>query len=435
MIKIFDYTDNNKFLELKHIANGPFSNTTLASNKETQEKFSQRKITIQQEENFAKFKDICEKLFKMEYPYSIRPSYAVLPDPTNNVSATLYTPYAEVQSLKALIERNEEGEIIENFDSTQRLIIIYGILLFLNAIHQDDQLHGRMKVSNVLLNSKLSPLVSDAFLYDLNENGPINDNNNKMIDYIVSLPPEVIQDNEYTSKSDIYSLGILILQILTNHINVYEDLNTDCSEIIRLKQEGHLPTVSDVRDPKLQDLICKCLNSDPEKRPTANEMIIIIEEIGTDESVYDIQRLNEFKSSNNTDKNDDLEDQTLMDIKKLADEGDIDMMYEYGRKRFTGENDCPCDIQEAKKYISMAAEKGHENAKSLFVIIHNDSSINEDKTKPQLEEEQASDSTIQKPQTKSITHLKDDQFFTREKADVNSIINKVKENYNQIIFH
>ncbi|KAK8854131.1 hypothetical protein M9Y10_016685 [Tritrichomonas musculus] len=130
---------------------------------------------------------------------------------------------------------------------------------------------------------------------------------------------------------------------------------------------------------------------------------------------------------------DDLKDQNLMEIKKLADEGDVEKMYEYGRKRFIGDEDCQCDIQEAKKYISMAAEKGHEKAKYLLQIIQNDSSINDDKTKPQLEEEeQATSSTEQKPQTNNITHLKDDQFFTREREDVQIILNKVKENYNKI---
>ena len=147
-------------------------------------------------------------------------------------------------------------------------------------------------MSNILLDSQLLPLVSDAFLYNLNENGPINDSNNEMIDYIVSIPPELLQNKDYTFKSDIYSFGILTLQILTNRINVYVDKTIKCSEIIQLKQNGHLPNLSDVKNQKLRDLINQCLDSDPEKRPTTNKIIDTIKKIEDDENEYDIQRLN-----------------------------------------------------------------------------------------------------------------------------------------------
>lgn len=70
MNQLFDYIDSSNVFELKQIDIGPFSRTILASYKETSEKFSQSKITIQQEEAITKFKDICEMLFKMEYLYS-----------------------------------------------------------------------------------------------------------------------------------------------------------------------------------------------------------------------------------------------------------------------------------------------------------------------------------------------------------------------------
>lgn len=115
-----------------------------------------------------------------------------------------------------------------------------------------------------------------------------------MIDYIVSLPPEVIQRKEYTLKSDIYSLGIIILQILTHKVNVYSDITNDCSEIIQLKNNEQLPNIPESINQNLRDLITRCLKSDPEKRPTANEMISIIENIENDENNYDIRRLNNF---------------------------------------------------------------------------------------------------------------------------------------------
>lgn len=287
MDQVFGTTKNNNFLDEHQIGIGPFSNTSLATHKGTNEKFSRRLIPIHQNETIDKFKNAWDRLSKKRYPCFAQPSHAEL-------QIALYTPYAENQSLKEVIQKLEKGETIANFDSTQRLIIIYGILMFLDAIHQDKQFHGRLKISNILLNSEFYPLVSDAFLFDLNENGPLTDSNNKMIDYIVSIPPEIIKNNNYTSKSDIYSLGIIILQILTHKINVYSDITDDCSEIIKLKENEQMPNIPESQKQELRDLICRCLKSDPEERPTANEMINAIEKIGCDGNEYDIQRLNKF---------------------------------------------------------------------------------------------------------------------------------------------
>ena len=119
-----------------------------------------------------------------------------------------------------------------------------------------------------------------------------------------------------------------------------------------------MPNISDIKNQILRDLICQCLNFDPEKRPTAKEIINTIEEIENDESEYDIRRLSKFKSINNES---------------------ID-----------------------------------------------------NKTKHELVEDETLNSIESKSQTKSITHLKDDQFFKRGKADFQTIIQKVKENYNKI---
>ena len=360
----FNYINIDNFLEHNIIESGPFSNTSLASHKETQKKYAQHFITIKQEECSMKFKKICDKLFKMEYPCSIRPSYASLSDSSNNILPALYTPYAENQSLKRIIQRLEKNELIENFDLTQIIIIIYGILLFLDAMHKDNQIHGRLKISNILLDSQFYPLVSDSLLYNLNENGPINDSNIKMLDYIVSLPPEVIQNNTYSPKSDIYSLGIIILQLLTHQINIYSDTTDDCLEILRLKRDGQSPNIPEIENQKLYDLICKCLEFEPDKRPTTQEMISFFDEIGTDNNKYDTQRLIKFKTII-------IKNPKIKQMKELADEGDPKMMFEYGRIRFMGTENCPVDLTESIKYISMAANKGQENAIFLLQNLSN----------------------------------------------------------------
>lgn len=430
MSKFCNYTKYDKFITKKAIGNGPFSRTLLVSYIETQELYAQKILTEIDEE---KFFNLCNKLFGINYPCSIQPSFVSLFDPTDHTPPAIFTPFSEEYSLKNVIQMLENGETIDGIDLTQKFIIIFGILTFLNSIHTKNLTHGRLKLSNILLDSHFNPYVSDAFLYELNSDNPLNNNNIKILDYVVSLPPEVYTDKKNNEKSDIYSLGILILQIFNEKINVFSDLSSNTNEILEFKNNQVKPNISNIHDQNLKNIIDACLEFDPKNRPTAQDIIKVIDKILSDETKYDVLRFNQFKSSNQTDNI--LLNPELNEKKKLADNGDIQMMYEYGRSRFIGEK-CTKNIDEALKYVGMAAKLEHENAQFLLSIIqsHITSKIEQKIQKNNKIEKENTDKTQEHDFGHSnnfeFVHLKDDPFFNRKKTSIMDIINNVRKNNN-----
>lgn len=73
--------------------------------------------------------------------------------------------------------------------------------------------HGNIKSPNILLNQDLTSFVSDYGLSTL-INPPINPSR-VVVGY---RAPEIIETRKFTQKSDIYSFGVLLMEILTGTV-------------------------------------------------------------------------------------------------------------------------------------------------------------------------------------------------------------------------
>ena len=94
-----------------------------------------------------------------------------------------------------------------------RLKIIQGIAKGMGYLHSEfpsyELPHGNLKSSNVLLNSKYEPLLSDYALY------PLVNNTQTAQNMFAFKSPESVSNQQVSPKTDVYCLGILILEILT----------------------------------------------------------------------------------------------------------------------------------------------------------------------------------------------------------------------------
>ena len=91
--------------------------------------------------------------------------------------------------------------------------------------------------------------------------------------HLYYLPPEVIIQNVYSTKADIWSLGCLVIEVVTGKIvkHRYKPLKalfrTATAEPPTLKKTKEYWSYT------LRDFIAKCLQPDPEKRATAEELL------------------------------------------------------------------------------------------------------------------------------------------------------------------
>jgi serine/threonine protein kinase len=83
------------------------------------------------------------------------------------------------------------------------------------------------------------------------------------------MAPEQLAGKEVTAKSDIYSLGLILYEILTGK-RAYDEASLP--ELIKKREEGTLTNPSKLvrdLDPLIEKVILRCLENDPARRPTS----------------------------------------------------------------------------------------------------------------------------------------------------------------------
>ncbi|KAG7535217.1 Protein kinase domain [Arabidopsis thaliana x Arabidopsis arenosa] len=205
-------------------------------------------------------------------------------------SRLLIYDYLTLGSLDDLLHERAQEDGLLNWNA--RLRIALGSARGLAYLHHDCSpkiVHRDIKSSNILLNDKLEPRVSDFGLAKLlvDEDAHVTTVVAGTFGY---LAPEYLQNGRATEKSDVYSFGVLLLELVTGKrptdpifvkrgLNVVGWMNTVLKEN-RFEDviDKRCTDVDEDSVEALLEIAARCTDANPEDRPAMNQVAQLLEQ-------------------------------------------------------------------------------------------------------------------------------------------------------------
>ncbi|KAG8949006.1 hypothetical protein FRC03_000490 [Tulasnella sp. 419] len=180
---------------------------------------------------------------------------------------------------------------LENGAIPDRLVLLLEVVSGVTYLHSNHIVHGDIKAENVLLDNSAHARLCDFGLSHFTDDYP-NDLSHSVqlssfnLGYTLHYSsPELLSHSRSTRMSDIWALGCLGMQILTNQIP-YGHLETryEVKSAIRTGQlPFHMGMFSARNDSEkvLLQFIRTCWDTEPPKRPSATQFLGIVEQLIT----------------------------------------------------------------------------------------------------------------------------------------------------------
>lgn len=221
--------------------------------------------------------------------------------------------YVEGKTLKSLIKKRGGLTLPEVIDIMTQLTSAIACAHDSNIIHRD------IKPQNVLIKEDGIVKITDfGIAMALNSNELTQ--TNSVMGSVHYLPPEQANGKGATLKSDIYSLGIVMFELLTGQLPFKGD---NAVEIAIKQMKNQIPSVCSINKlipQSVENIILKACAKNPKNRYNT-----VVEMYNDIETCLDEDRINEKRHVYQYSETEDIEDtKELKNIKEIKEKSELD---------------------------------------------------------------------------------------------------------------
>jgi serine/threonine-protein kinase len=92
------------------------------------------------------------------------------------------------------------------------------------------------------------------------------------------MPYESLSDKKFSTQSDLFAIGVIWYELLTGKTPFQASTEKDLQEMTK---KQHIRSLNFECNQTIKDLIIRCLKPKPKDRPSLQELLTAIDQIGT----------------------------------------------------------------------------------------------------------------------------------------------------------
>jgi eukaryotic-like serine/threonine-protein kinase len=196
-----------------------------------------------------------EKLFSIKHPNILQPLDYYY---EGHLFYVIYSAKEKYITIEEFIKKGTKPSLKRIWKQTTQ--IISGLL----ELEKNKIVHGCINLNTILVNTNLDIKLSKIYLHYLVYSAIFKQLD--VVDYCIFYPPEFIQYQEYTVKSDIYSFGMLLYAIFSHQWPYKYTSNITALKKELLKKPAPFKKSSHLIPDKLGQIIALCIRKNAKNR-------------------------------------------------------------------------------------------------------------------------------------------------------------------------